>query len=107
MSRLPVSVALAIAVDLANLLVSAQKCWCGVMFGIWQCWGKTQDLICLSLRNVLKVASVVIHQWDQVPSVNTSQCPQSSGVVVFLDNHFASQWSKGILVQYIGLLSAS
>jgi hypothetical protein len=34
MSHCPLSVALAIAVDLANLLVSAQKCWCGVMFGI-------------------------------------------------------------------------
>jgi hypothetical protein len=40
MSHLPLSVAPAIAVNLANLSVSVQKCWCGVMFGIWQCWGK-------------------------------------------------------------------
>ncbi len=41
MSLLPLSVALTIAVDLANLSVSVQKCWCGVMFGIWQCCGKS------------------------------------------------------------------
>ncbi len=34
-------VALAIAVDLANLSLSAQKCWCRVMLGIWQCCGKS------------------------------------------------------------------
>ncbi len=41
MGHLPLSVALAIAVDLATLLVSAQKCWCGIMFDIWQYWGKS------------------------------------------------------------------
>ncbi len=41
MSRLPLLVALVIAVDLTNSLVSAQKCWCRVMFGIWQGWGKS------------------------------------------------------------------
>ena len=39
MSRRPFCVALAIAVDLANLSVSARKCWCGVRFGSWQCCG--------------------------------------------------------------------
>jgi hypothetical protein len=33
-------VALVIAVNSAKSSVSAQKCWCGVMFGVWQCCGK-------------------------------------------------------------------
>ncbi len=105
MSRLPLLVALAIAVDLANLLVSVQKCWCRVMFGIWQCWGEsfcgTRDSICPSLGNVVHLTSVVIHQRAQVPSVDTLQCPWSSGVAIFVDNRFASQRGEGILVPII------
>jgi hypothetical protein len=77
MNLLPLSVALAIAVDLANLSVSARKCWCRVMFGIWQCCGKSsvepkiQYAQVLGMGDVVQVTSVVVHQWPQVPSVDT------------------------------------
>ncbi len=41
MSWRPFCVALAIAVALANLSVSARKCWCGVRFSSWQCCGNS------------------------------------------------------------------
>ena len=39
MSALPLAVVPALVVTLANSLVSALKCWCGVRFGTWQCCG--------------------------------------------------------------------
>jgi hypothetical protein len=41
MSLKPFCVALAIAVDSANLSVIAWKCWCGVRFSSWQCYGNS------------------------------------------------------------------
>ena len=41
MSVLPLAVVPAPVVTLANSLVSALKCWCGVRFGTWQCCGNS------------------------------------------------------------------
>ncbi len=69
---------------------------------LWEKFCGTQDLICSSLRNVVQVTSVVVHWWAQVPSIHTLQCPWSFGVAIFVENCFASQWGKGILVSIIG-----
>jgi hypothetical protein len=39
--RHPFGFVLAWSVSAISLLVRAQKCWCGVMSGSWQCWGKS------------------------------------------------------------------
>ena len=41
MSALPLGVVPALVVMLANSLVNALKCWCGVRFGTWQCYGNS------------------------------------------------------------------
>jgi hypothetical protein len=41
MSSLPLAAVLALVVTLANSLVSALKCWCGVRFGTWHCCGNS------------------------------------------------------------------
>ncbi len=95
MSLLLLSVALVIAVDLANFVGECTKVL--VLDHVWQLavlgekFCGTRDLIHPSLGNVVQVTSVVIHRWTQLPSVDTSQCPQSSGVAIFIDNCFASQ----------------
>ena len=40
-SARPLAVVPALVVMLANSLVSARKCWSGVRFGTWQCWGNS------------------------------------------------------------------
>jgi hypothetical protein len=39
--RLPLLVEAATAVVSCSSSVRACRCWCGDMFGIWQCWGKS------------------------------------------------------------------
>ncbi len=39
--RLPLLVEAATAVVSHSSSVRARRCWCGDMFGIWQCWGKS------------------------------------------------------------------
>ena len=41
MSSILLGVVPALVVMLANSLVSALKCWCGVRLGTWQCCGKS------------------------------------------------------------------
>ena len=39
--RLPLLVEAATAIVSRSSSVRARRCWCGDMFGIWQCWGKS------------------------------------------------------------------
>ncbi len=41
MSSLPLAVFPVLVVTSANCSVSSLKCWCGVRFGTWQCWGNS------------------------------------------------------------------
>ena len=95
----------AMPVTVCNSSVRALKCALSLRFGTWQCYwkklGRPWNSVRSCFRYIIYVASIVVSQWPQIPSICVSRCPRAPYRQSLIDYRFASQGGKWVPIPIV------